>query len=291
MTALVRRCRWLLRAYPADYRRERGEEILTTLLEASPPGRSWPAPRDARALITGGLGVRAWQNQRQSTAASLRLAVLLGAALALLWIITDQLGGAIQVLVLASTHPSPIQPGPDIGYLIASDVLALAAVVAAWFAPRPAVAVLALAAAATRGHWGDRSMAIQLAGLLILAAILVSGRQRLPRSWLWLAGAMAAANLLDHITGVRPLFAVHDVLNAPLLLVPWVILGAVVLWAAVDARPTIALAIWITSSYLPDASLRMSPYLIYTWQWYLPAAGSAALAAAAIWRLRHQAAL
>ena len=58
MTALERRSRWLLRAYPARYRRERGEEILGTLLEDSPPGRRWPSPRDARALIMGGLRVR-----------------------------------------------------------------------------------------------------------------------------------------------------------------------------------------------------------------------------------------
>jgi hypothetical protein len=57
---LERRCRWLLLAYPAWYRRERGEEMLDTLLEASPPGRRWPCVRDARALITGGLRVRGW---------------------------------------------------------------------------------------------------------------------------------------------------------------------------------------------------------------------------------------
>ena len=60
MTPLERRCRWLLRAYPGWYRRGRGEEMLGTLLEASPPGRSWPSFRDARALIIGGLRVRGW---------------------------------------------------------------------------------------------------------------------------------------------------------------------------------------------------------------------------------------
>ena len=58
MSSLERRCRRLLRAYPAWYRRGRGEEMLDTLLEASPPGRRWPSFRDARALITGGLRVR-----------------------------------------------------------------------------------------------------------------------------------------------------------------------------------------------------------------------------------------
>jgi hypothetical protein len=58
VTPLERRCRLLLRAYPGWYRRERAEEMLGTLLEASLPGRSWPSARDARALIIGGLRVR-----------------------------------------------------------------------------------------------------------------------------------------------------------------------------------------------------------------------------------------
>ena len=60
MTGLERRCRWLLLTYPAWYRRRRGEEMLGTLLEASPPGGRWPSFRDARALITGGVRVRGW---------------------------------------------------------------------------------------------------------------------------------------------------------------------------------------------------------------------------------------
>jgi hypothetical protein len=216
MTALERHCRWLLHVYPAWYRRQRGREILATLLEASPPGRSWPSPRDARALLMAGLQVRAWRNQRLTTAASVRQAVLLGAA------------------------------------------LVLASVAAAWFAPRPAAAALALAAAAAMWeYWGDRITVIQPAGLLILLAIL-----------------------------------------AP----PWIILGAVMLWAAVDARPAVAMAIWLTSTWLVfnllssiDDLLRSfggGPQgLVLSQPSYLSAAGSAVLAAAAIGRLRHQAVL
>jgi len=58
MTPLERRCRRLLRAYPAWYRRERSGEMLDTLLEASPPGRRWPSFRDTRALVLGSLRVR-----------------------------------------------------------------------------------------------------------------------------------------------------------------------------------------------------------------------------------------
>jgi len=60
VTGLERHCRWLLRAYPAWYRRERSDEMLGALLEASPPGRSWPTFRDARTLIVGNLRVRGW---------------------------------------------------------------------------------------------------------------------------------------------------------------------------------------------------------------------------------------
>jgi len=44
---LERRARALLRAYPAEYRRERGEEIIGTLLEAAPwrPVRRGPTAR------------------------------------------------------------------------------------------------------------------------------------------------------------------------------------------------------------------------------------------------------
>jgi hypothetical protein len=48
---LERRARVLLRAYPADYRRDRAEEVIGTLLEATPDGRPFPSARDARALI------------------------------------------------------------------------------------------------------------------------------------------------------------------------------------------------------------------------------------------------
>ena len=53
MNPLERRCRWLLRAYPRWYRRQRDDEMLATLLEASQPGQRWPSARDVRALIHG----------------------------------------------------------------------------------------------------------------------------------------------------------------------------------------------------------------------------------------------
>ncbi len=55
---LERAYRRLLLAYPRHYRRERGTEILTTLLDAARPGQRRPAPRDALDLLLGGLRYR-----------------------------------------------------------------------------------------------------------------------------------------------------------------------------------------------------------------------------------------
>jgi hypothetical protein len=55
---LRRRYRWLLWAYPGWYRRERGEEILTTLLDAAQPGQHHPSGREALDVVTGGAQCR-----------------------------------------------------------------------------------------------------------------------------------------------------------------------------------------------------------------------------------------
>jgi hypothetical protein len=84
VSPLERLCRWLLLGYPAWYRRERAEEMLSTLLEASPPGRKWPSFRDARALVAGGLRARGrtW-------------------SLSMLWVVIGA-GGAIYATVVLS---------------------------------------------------------------------------------------------------------------------------------------------------------------------------------------------
>jgi hypothetical protein len=77
-TKLERRARALLRAYPAQYRRDRAEEMIGTLLEAAPADRSFPTARDTWALIAGGRHARAARNRGLGVRANLRLALLLG---------------------------------------------------------------------------------------------------------------------------------------------------------------------------------------------------------------------
>jgi hypothetical protein len=284
MSPLERHCRWLLRAYPAWYRRQRGDEMLATLLEASRPGRGWPSARDMRALIMGGLRVRAAQDQRLTTAANLRLAFQLGAALTLLSLVATEMTSDILIWAHVYSHNS------GTGYWFAYAVLGLVAVVAAWFAPRPVAAVLALAAAATWVYWGDRVMAILPAGLLVMMAALVFPGPRLPRSWLWLAGAFFAVDVLQQLTVLPQLYF----LFVPLTVVPWILLGLVVLWAVVDARPAMAMGVYIACIYLLTDLLGYVGYgttPLALWEWGLPAGAVAVLAAGSFWRLRRQAVL
>ena len=284
MNPLERRCRWLLRAYPGWYRRQRGDEMLATLLEASHPGQRWPSARDVRALIIGGLRVRAAQDQRLTTAANLRLAAQLGAALTLLLLIA----GNLTSVILMWVHVYSSNAGT--GYLLGYGLLGLAAVVAAWFAPRPVVAVLALAAAGAWAYWGDRVMAILPAGLLVMLAVLIFPGERLPRSWLWLAGGLFAVNVLQALTPVAPLYYFYTLL----IFVPWIILGIVVLWAFVDARPAMAMAIYIACTYLASDLLDYVGYGVRpltSLPVIVPAAAAALLASGSFWRLRRQAVL
>lgn len=309
MTALERHYRRLLRAYPTSYRAKRGDEMLGTLMEASAPDRRRPSLRDTRALIIGGLRVRGGQDQRLSTAAGLRLAGLLGAALALLGLT----GSYLSDVILGWTHyyPNTAGNGREFAFALAT----LAVVSAAWLAPRVVAAGLALAAAvAFLLAWGDRVMAIQPAGLLVLLAVLVLGRERLPKLWLWLAGAVLGAKMLAllgpaalparrigpsaldlaRLGRFRPHSGFPSLAPMPQLLLisaPWVVLALVVLWAVVDARPALAMAVYLTSEFLV---MKLLGYIGYNvggispWQWYLPAAGATVLAGAALWRLRRQ---
>jgi hypothetical protein len=89
--ALERRYRWLLRAYPADYRDARGEELVSTLLDAAPPGRSMPSPADVADLVGHGvrqrLGVArdAGFDAGRALAAPVALAIATGIAVFVWW--------------------------------------------------------------------------------------------------------------------------------------------------------------------------------------------------------------
>jgi hypothetical protein len=237
MTGLERGYRRLLRAYPAWYRRERGEEMLDTLLAAAPHGRTWPSLRDSGALILGGLRVRAGQNRRLTTRANLRLAALFGVAL---WL-TGQAADNLALAGLGWLHG--IQPTQHFAFVALRALLILAAVGAACFAPRPVVAAVSLIAIGaivliavnTYAYlWWMFGEPVMLAVL----ALLAGGKERMPRHWLWLLGVELAVQTLIWFM-IQPLFSLFVAMND----LPWVVLAAVVLWAVVDARPAIAVGV------------------------------------------------
>jgi hypothetical protein len=56
--AYARGCRVLLLAYPRSYRAERGDEILSTLLDSAVPGQRLPRAADAADVVAAGVRVR-----------------------------------------------------------------------------------------------------------------------------------------------------------------------------------------------------------------------------------------
>ena len=75
---LARRYRHWLLAYPRTYRRERGPEILATLLDAAGPSRSRPPAREAALLLRHGIGRRVAEFGRRAFVVAALAAVLGG---------------------------------------------------------------------------------------------------------------------------------------------------------------------------------------------------------------------
>ena len=238
---LERRARALLRAYPAEYRHGRAEEIIGTLLEAAPPGRSFPPAREAWSLIAGGRHARAARNRRPGAKANLRLALLLGISIYL----SAEFGFTLVGIVLG------FFPGDGTSWLTDTRLaLGLAVALAPWLGSRAAVTALAIPAGILAAYGELRgnpsSGAIMwVAGLMIVMAALAAlsgGPVRLPRSWLWLPGAfplaLAAGRLLSPQHALGPDLEGYLELGALLLLAV-----VVISWLATDPRPAFALCL------------------------------------------------
>jgi hypothetical protein len=278
MTALERRTRLLMWAYPSGYRAERGGEIIDTLIDAAPADRKWPTFRDSGALIIGGLRVRTAQNRRLGTMANWRLALLF----ALVLYIGPPAAMSVGGLVYGWFGSSPVLYFH--WYEMVSPPLTLVAVVLAWFAASRvavAAAVLAAAAAIYAPHrWLDG--AIQ-AVLLILMAMCARGRDRMPRSWLLLVAAPAYIYLHFLWQGLNLPGTWPSLVHA--------VGVAVLIWMIFDARPIIAVAVYLILTGVV-AQIEFSDYGNV---WYIPSSVlyplSAVVVALATWRVRRQAVL
>ncbi|MBX7265937.1 hypothetical protein KIF24_07765 [Micromonospora sp. Llam7] len=147
MTALERRYRRLLLAYPADYRRDRGDEIVGTYLDLADGGRRWPSPSDAADLVRGGLRQRLRSAGATDLIPGVRLAGLLALAtatfLAGFWMIVEQ-----------QSPPTEWGLRPSFGPFVSAGVVAwfgwlIAALLVAVTPGRPSRSAIALAVLAT----------------------------------------------------------------------------------------------------------------------------------------------
>lgn len=237
---LERRARALLRAYPAQYRQARGEEIIGTLLEATPPGRSFPLPRDAWALVKGGRHARAARNRRLSAAESLRLAVLLGLAVFVArsfyypsYYGYDHTGGfdvAMGAGILAGLAPWVPRRVLGVACVIPAGVLFC-------YVSRPR---LPFEGPAVAGR-----MALFLCALVALA--LWRGRgARLPRSW---AGLACATPVLAAVPWLRLLDSDSTWPVEPYWLTVALLVAVAACWLATDARPAFGVVFALVLSY------------------------------------------
>jgi hypothetical protein len=238
MSRLERRARRLLRAYPQPYRSERGEEILATVLEAAPAGRDWPTAREAWSLITCGLRVRAARNCQLPFAANLRLAALLAAVM---WLAQTAANYGQFAYVEAETH--------QFGQAALLGVCSLAgclAIASAWFWRRRltvALALTVLVALFLLSRQVGGVLTAQWVGPPLALALTATSKTRPPRSWLWLPAVILIGQLLVYTYLVIGWPLTNFVPIAPLMLLG--LLGITLLWFAADARPLIALALFL----------------------------------------------
>jgi hypothetical protein len=274
MNTLERRCHLLLRAYPAGYRQDRGEEIIGTLLEATPTGRSWPLARDVRGLVMGGLRARAALNRRLTTAANLRIAVLVGVAAYLAF-------SAVALVALVSRAFPVRWPLLVVAALIGLTVALVW--IASPRAARLAAAVTAAAAVCLVAPWRLGSFGWPVTGLVCLGAVALLARaaERPSRRWLWPVALIASLLLLAIATPRAGTVAFGAVLAAT---------GVVsLLLLVIDARPAIATAVFVLAFWLPSGINNLArgvgiasgvPALVIV----------SVVAAVAVWRLHRQSA-
>jgi hypothetical protein len=249
-TTLEQHCRLLLRAYPESYRRDRGEEIVGTLLEATPQGRAWPLARDVTGLAVGGLRARAALNGQRATAENMRVAALTGVSAFLACMAVS--GVAFAVI---TRTPQPGAHFPPAWQQMLTSALILLAVAAVWFSGRPLLRLTAITAALVAWSLTFPEGRIDLAALVALAMLGIGGARP---GWRWgwpvaLAAVFSATAYLPH--------ASWTILVAGYFGPPFVIAVASLLWAAVDARPAVASGVFLLALWWPGVFV-VSPTVV-----------------------------
>ncbi|WP_446211995.1 hypothetical protein [Micromonospora sp. IBSANI012] len=308
--ALEARYRLLLWAYPKRYRRERGAEMIGTLMEAAGPDQQRPTAREGAILVLRGLQTRARTHDALSTSrgslGALRLAVLLLLTYATAGSLAETGRVLPRVVTDGVDYPSELIH-PLVTVIAASAVVAIAGgryvlgLLATLSALAATLVVLRLSFVGVDNVTGERHYPpieltrdiamtdstlwpLPLAVLLIVPLILwpAPGTRR-PVAWL-LAVPVAVFLLptdYDVTIGLQPGATV-------------VVMAGFLLWVAVDARATIAAGVLLIPLIIAMLSLRalgawgQPEVLGATWFWTL-VIGAVALLTAGALGLRRQA--
>lgn len=233
----------LLRFYPADYRRRRGDEMLATLLDAADAGRR-PSRREVASLAVNGLRVRLGVGGGWPAALRLAALVLVCRAAADAW----------SEVVVSTNHQLWIMGDYD------RILPAFAAVVAALLllargSYRLGLVAVAIAFATTQwaltepNPWSSHFWQLPLAAVLVVP--LLRHRPPLPRRPArWLLGVPIAIALLP------PSYDDN-------VLAFWAAGAAVLALSIVDARVAITAVALLTPSILPMLGDLRDPPLSY----------------------------
>ncbi len=300
---LERRARWLVRAYPAAYRADRGEEIIGTLLEATPPGRSRPPAREAASVIAAGLRARREANLRQGLSASLRQAAILAAAMYLVQLPCAALDVAVRD---ARQGFIPLTSDPFAWFYFfyfLSSAIAVLIIAAAWSGRRWLVAAAAAGAVSPAAAYTlvshEWALMVVLAGFagpaFVVFTLFARRTEQPPASLLWLPCLPLGLALASALTTPHPELDFHSVSQTTLLF-PYtsylsvITVAATVIWLVTDVRPLAGLVFAFTVArviygfaYARSAGAA-GPAAVA-----IAIAASLALACAVVWLLRRRA--
>lgn len=170
MNGYERQCRWLLRAFPLEFRHQRGDDLIGTLLDDAPPGARRVPVATAVDLIVSGSRMRvahagAASSIRRSAADGMALAAVVGLGVQAALAVASAVYQGEHGLVFYLPAGGPFGPGRHpMGAQYLVTWIALAAVSVAAFA------------AAVRAAWRTAAALSLLASayLITVAAIAVA---------------------------------------------------------------------------------------------------------------------
>lgn len=208
-TVLERRYRRLLMLLPRSYRAQRGEEMLTALMDSAPENRRWPKLGETLSLATHGVRVRSGLTAEAVPAGAARPLMRAVALLGTLYLsFLSALGLILGLRWNWGIYRSDINHSDLDGHhhtftelvlLQASGLLFLAAHIAVLLGRRRLVQILgwALIAVDATQITGSYTALAAIPALIVAAALIATGGRRIERSphlgrWFGVLAALAA---------------------------------------------------------------------------------------------------